>query len=167
MPRLFQNNGENILDPEIKAFIEKLVPTSGISMDIALSHRPYKGRSLLHFEDPDAFGIFISNVESSIAPRGKLLMTVFAPVRPEKIKDKVFIQNLISDLREKIFKMYPKLKENIEFERNRVHEVVDNTFVNTYQYKDIRPKTRIPGIDNCFLIGDYLGSLRMGRRYWV
>ena len=162
VPRLFQQNGENLLDPRIKEFVENLVPTSGISIDIALSNRPYKGRSLLHFENPDAFGIFVSNVESSIAPRGKLLMTVFSPVHPAKIKDDTFVQKKIADLRENIFKMYPKLEENVEFERTRIHEVVDNTFVSTSQYKDIRPKTRIPGIDNCFLIGDYLSAYGWG-----
>jgi phytoene dehydrogenase-like protein len=162
VPRLFEQDGDNLLDPKIVSFIEKLVPTSGTSMDIALSNRPYKGRSLLHFENPDAFGIFISNVESSIAPKGKLLMTVFSPIHPDKIKDNAFIQQRIDTLRENIFKMYPKLKENIEFERIRVHEVVDNTFINTSQYKDIRPKSRIPGIENCFLIGDYVNAYGWG-----
>jgi len=162
VPPLFQKDGENILDPGVKEFIEKLIPTSGISMDIALSKRPYKGRSLLHFENPDAFGIFISNVETNIAPKGKLLLTVFAPIQPDKIKDSAFIEKGISDLRQNIFKMYPKLEENIEFERSRVHEVVDNTFISTSQYKDNRPKTLIPGIDNCYLIGDYINAYGWG-----
>jgi protoporphyrinogen oxidase len=162
VPRLFEQDGENLLDPKIVGFIENLVPTSGISMDIALSNRPYKGRSLLHFENPDAFGIFISNVESSISPKGKLLMTVFSPIRPDKIKDDVFIQKRIDDLKVNIFNMYPKLEENIEFERVRVHEIVDNTFISTTQYKDIRPKSRIPGIENCFLIGDYINAYGWG-----
>ena len=162
VPRLFQQGEQNLLDPKIKEFIDNLTPTSGISMDIAVSHRPYKGRSLLYIENPDAYGIFLSNVESSIAPAGKMLMCVFSPVHPDYIKDSEFIERRITELRERIYQMYPKLKENVEFERTRVHEVVDNSFINTSQYKDIRPKTQIPGIDNCFLIGDYVFAYGWG-----
>jgi phytoene dehydrogenase-like protein len=162
IPRLFQHNDENKLDPQIKTFVENLIPTSGISMDIALSHRPYKGRSLLYIEHPDAYGVFISNVEPSIAPPGKQLLTVFSPVHPEKIKDKKFVEERTSELRNQIYEMYPKVKENVEFERVRVHKVVDNTFVSKTQYKDIRPKTQIPGNDNCYLIGDYVNAYGWG-----
>jgi phytoene dehydrogenase-like protein len=162
VPRLFDHEGENLLDPEIKEFVEKLQPTCGISMDIAVSDRPYKSRSFLYIENPDAYGIFISNVESSIAPPDKLLLSVFSPVRPDQIKDSSFIEKQVDALRDRIYKMYPKLKEHIEFERTRVHEVVDNTFISTTQYKDIRPKTQVPGIDNCFLIGDYISAYGWG-----
>ncbi len=162
VPRLFQRDGENLLDPNIKEFIKRLVPTTGISMDIALSARPYKSRSLLHIENPDAFGIYLSNIESSVAPPGKLLLTIFSPVRPAEIKDSAFIEKRIENLRERIIKMYPKIEKNIEFERIRVHELVDNTFISTDQYKDIRPKTQIPGIENCFLVGDYVNAYGWG-----
>ncbi|MBN2156607.1 MAG: NAD(P)/FAD-dependent oxidoreductase [Candidatus Lokiarchaeota archaeon] len=162
IPRLFEQENENLLDPEIRNFIDKLLPISGISMDIAVSNRPYKGRSLLYIENPDAYGIFLSNVEDSVAPPGKLLFTVFSPVHPDNIKDSDFLDKRITELKDRIYSMYPKLKENLEFERVKVHELVDNTFISTTQYKDIRPKTQIPGIDNCFLIGDYVSAYGWG-----
>ncbi len=159
---LFEENGQNFLDPNVRTFFDKLTPTCGISLDIACSKRPYKGRSLLYIENPDAYGIFISNIEPSIAPSKKLLMTVFSPLHPEKIENTEFIENRIVDLKERIYSMYPKLKDNIDFERVRVIKRVDTAFISTEQYKDIRPRTQVPGIDNCYLVGDYISAYGWG-----
>ena len=58
--------------------------------------------------------------------------------------------------------MYPKLKDSIEFERVRVMKRVDTVFISTEQYKDIRPRSQVPGVDNCYLIGDYVSAYGWG-----
>ena len=45
------------------------------------------------------------------------------------------------------------MKENIEFERT-LFTIFDGVEVNIEQYKELRPKFRVPGFDNLYLVGD-------------
>ncbi|MCP4762426.1 MAG: hypothetical protein GY870_11645, partial [archaeon] len=153
---LIDNEGKNYLEPSIAHFIENLVSTAGISFDIALNFIAYKAKGLLYFEKPYGYGIFISNIETSLAPEGKQLMTAFFPIPTNS--DDNFIKNKMDQGRKLIETLFPKIKDEIIFERVMVHDMVDSVEVNTNQYKDARPDPQIKGIKGCYITGDYLNA---------
>lgn len=156
-------DGKNFLDTDTTNFINNLTCTSGISFDFALKRWAYRGKGLLYFEDPYGYGIFISNIEPSLAPEKKQLMTAFFPLKPKDLEDEEYIKRKVDDSRNLIFHHFPKVKERLLFERVTVHDMVDSVQINTSQYKDARPKTKVRGIKGCYLTGDYLNAYGAGK----
>lgn len=161
IPLLFNNNS-NKLSKELIDFIDKLIPTCGISFFIALNEKVYKGQSFLYIENPNGYGIFLSNLDPTIAPQGKQLFSAFIPLSPLKLKDDAYVKEYTNKAREYIYNMFPKMKDHLIFEHTMVHELVDSVQININQFKDARPNYKIEGIANAFLVGDYLNSFGSG-----
>lgn len=159
---LFNDNGSNRLNNNLIEFIERSVPTCGISFFIALNEKVYKGQSFLYIENPNGYGIFLSNLDPSIAPEGKQLFTAFIPLSPLKINDPSYIKEYMNKAREYIYNMFPKMKDHLIFEHNIIHHLVDSVQININQYKDARPTYKIEGCPNVFLAGDYLNIFGSG-----
>lgn len=160
----FQNKkGKNVLDKKTQNFIKNLVWTSGISFNFCLKRWAYRGKGLLYFENPYGYGIFVSNLEPTLTPEKKQLMTAFFPLNPEDLKNKEFLEKKVKDCRELIFYHFPKVKERLDFERVTIHEMVDSVLINTFQYKDLRPEPRVKNIAGCYLTGDYLNAYGSGK----
>ena len=106
----------------------------------------YYGKVFLYTENPFGYGSIISNIEPTLAPKGKQLFSFLFPLPFKMIDDKNAIEDKIEDCRKLIYQLYPKIKDNIDFERVLVHKIVDSVEVNTLQYMDKRPKPKVPGI---------------------
>jgi phytoene dehydrogenase-like protein len=75
---------------------------------MALNEKIYKGQSFLYIENPNGYGIFLSNLDPSIAPEGKQLFSAFIPLSPLKINDQSYIKEYMDKAREYIYNMFPK-----------------------------------------------------------
>lgn len=159
---LFNDSASNKLNNNLIEFIKRSVPTCGISFFMALNEKIYKGQSFLYIENPNGYGIFLSNLDPSIAPEGKQLFSAFIPLSPLKINDQSYIKEYMDKAREYIYNMFPKMKDHLIFEHNIIHDLVDSVQININQYKDARPTYKIEGCPNVFLAGDYLNVFGSG-----
>lgn len=163
LPPLFENQASgSILPNDLSTFIDELVPTCGLSFDIALNERVYRGNAFLYTENPNGYGIFLSNLDPSIAPDDKQLFRAFIPLSPKRINDTEYIQENINKSRDYIYGLFPKMKDHILFEDVEVHELVDSCQVNTEQHKNARPDSRIKNMKNVYMVGDFINAYGSG-----
>ncbi len=140
--------------PEFVDYCKKMRPTAGISLDIALKKKISEDTGLFYVHDPIAFGFFTSNIDTASAPTNKQLFTIFAPSNVEEVKDQSIRNEFLARLRAKLFKSFPDMEQNIEFERPLFLPMVDGVEVNTTQYTGLRPHFQVPGIQHLYLVGD-------------
>ncbi|MHA1898518.1 MAG: hypothetical protein ACTSU2_14080, partial [Promethearchaeota archaeon] len=155
-------NEHSILDEALINFLKNIVPTAGISFDIALSKKTYGSSSFLYTENPNGHGIFLSNLDPSTAPKNKQLFSAFVPISPIKLDDSDWINENIEKAKKQIYKLFPKMKQNILWENILVHKIVDSVQININQYKDKRPKSTFSNIENAYMIGDFLNCYGSG-----
>lgn len=98
---------------------------------------------------------FTSNIDPSVAPEGKQLFTVFKSVVSEELYNEEKKEELIADLKDKVFEMFPDMKDAIE-DGSRVIPMPRGigAELNTKQHRYKRPGIEVPGIENLYLIGD-------------
>ncbi|MBD3351764.1 MAG: FAD-dependent oxidoreductase [Candidatus Lokiarchaeota archaeon] len=142
--------------PEYQKVFESLDPVVGISIDFALDSVLYKSKTFMYVEEPSGYGSTISNIDPSIAPDGKQLMSFFFPFPHQMLTRQKMVDELIDKCKKGVYKRYPKIQDNILFERVLIHDLVDSVQVDVNNYWDKRPKPKVPGIKGCYLTGDYL-----------
>jgi phytoene dehydrogenase-like protein len=146
------------LVPDYQDILDNFVPVSGISIDIAVDAQIYNGKSFVYTEDPPGYGALISNIQQNLAPPGKQLISFIFIMPHDEFLDidkreafKIKAKNMIHEY-------YPKINDHIQFERILEHEYMDSVQVNKNQHIETRPKPKVPGIQGCYLTGDYLRS---------
>ncbi len=150
---IFEFFDKNLVDSEFLNACKNLGPTGGLSLDIALKARISEGKGLFYFDDPLSFGFFTSNLDPSCAPKGKQLFTICSPCDVDNLTDPAFRDNLLRSLKEKLFKGFPDMEKNIEFERP-LFTLFDGAEVNVHQYQERRPDFKISPLENLYLVGD-------------
>jgi len=158
---IFEFLDENKCDSEFIELCKNLKPTAGLSLDIGLKKKISDETGLFFLDNPLSFGFFTSNLDEGSAPDEKQLFTFCSPFDVEDLKNKDFGNELLAKLREKLFKAFPDMKDNIEFERP-LFTIFDGVEVNINQYRELRPGFKIPGIKNLYLVGDCLSSKGAG-----
>ena len=149
---------ENLVDAKPREMLMNLTPTSGISIDYGLKERITEvGGAILLPGDPFIFGLVTSNIDPSVAPPGRQLMTFTALTSPEEAKDKPKAKAILAHLEATISGMFPRKDRNIEWRRPLFLPIIDGVELNCNQYRAKRPKPEVPGIEGLFLAGDYLG----------
>jgi len=128
--------------------------TSGVVIDFGLKKRISDSTGLWYLWDPMSFGIFTSNIEPSLAPEGKQLLTWLYPTETEDMIDSKKAKEREEELLTALIRIFPDLKKNIDWKRAMHLKVVDGTEVNVNQYKEKRIGPWLPGVDNLFLVGD-------------
>ncbi|MHA1342056.1 MAG: phytoene desaturase family protein [Promethearchaeota archaeon] len=157
IPSLFINLGIiHRLNPSFENLLKNIKPTAGISIDIALNSIQYKSKTFMYLENPFGYGATISNIDPSLAPPGKQLLSFIFPIPYQMIKKSAMIKEFIEKCRESIFIRYPKIKDNILFERILIHKNLDNVKLDPEHYWENRPKSKIPGIQGAYLVGDFI-----------
>lgn len=133
-------------------------PTAGIVLDYGLKKQVSDIDGLCYMYDPMSFGMFTSNLEPSLAPEGKQLLTWLQPVDSKKIKDRSWAKKKEADLEKALFRFFPSLKDAIEWRRVLYLPVVDGTEVNVDQIEKKRPSALVPGVKSLFLVGDSIAA---------
>jgi len=154
---IFDFLNENKTNQEFVEQCKKLRPTAGLSIDFALKKKISEDRGLFYLEnivdDLIAFGFFTSNIDEECVPKGKQLLTFCCPCNVEDLENPEFREEILTRLKEKLFYAFLELEENIEFERP-LFTIFDGVEVNINQYQELRPKFKVPGIHNIYLVGD-------------
>jgi len=149
---------EDLFEPEYVAMCKNLLPTSGVFIDIGLKERISDLSGLLYTYDPKTFGLITSNLEPSVAPQGKQLLTWFFPTTLEDMEDSTAAGKRENELWKAIRMYFPDIEKHIEWRRVSKLKVIDGVQVNTEQTKDKRPASKVPGIENLFLVGDSIAA---------
>ena len=133
-------------------------PTAGIVIDYCLKKKISDINGLCYLYNPMSFGMFTSNLEPSLAPEGKQILTWLQPVPESKIKDSPWAKKRAEELEKALFALFPTLKDNIEWKRVLYLPVVDGTEVNINQIESKRPSAVVPGLKGLFLVGDSIAA---------
>ncbi len=135
-----------------------IIPTSGISIDVALKKPISDFNGWLYSVSPTTFGMITSNLEPGIAPPNMQLLTMFYPVSLEDISSSLMIKKRKDELWGVIYKYFPEIDKHIYFKRELALKMVDGVQVSIEQTADKRPQTMVPGIANLFLVGDSISA---------
>ncbi|MBM3200385.1 NAD(P)/FAD-dependent oxidoreductase [Candidatus Woesearchaeota archaeon] len=123
------------------------VPTSGISIDYALNTDEYKEDRVILTQKVKGVAMFASNVDKTVAPEGKSLLTFFSPrdyyVSPESQK---------RSMEEVVEEMFPGIHSKVENKRVLNLLVVDGVELTTKQNYYKRLETRVS--DGLYVVGD-------------
>lgn len=132
-------------------------PTCGISYDACLRTRVSDINGIILTLDPCTMGMFTSNVEPSVAPRGKQLLTWFYPIPREMMDRRDMLRREKKRLKDIIEKIIPGVAEAVEFERFLEMRLVDGAMPSVGQTGRDRPKVDCPLPPNLFIAGDAMG----------
>lgn len=124
-------------------------PTSGVSIDYALNTEEYKENRVILTPKPRGVALFTSNVDKSVAPKGKSLFTFFSPVNT---KNRFLLIKRKRDMEALIEEMFPGISSKIENKRIMYLKVVDGVELNTEQYYHKRLENRIGR--GLYVVGD-------------
>ncbi len=150
----------NLLPPEIAGFADRLVSTSGLSIDFGLA-APVTGiLGAIFNQDPVVIGRFPSNIDPLRAPPGKQLSTWLRPIAFPITREK--IEEAEKILRTVIEKIFPGFFSRVEWERKLVLPVMDGLSMQPGQDFPNRPTSSIASIPNLFLAGDTIQSKGSG-----
>jgi 15-cis-phytoene desaturase len=153
---------DGILNEDTRTLIRKLEPTCGITYQVCLSKKVAEPDGVIVTSDPPTMGIFTSNVEPSLAPRGKQLGTWFYPMSTMQLLDKGLINREKTRMRNLIGGMFPGIGNHIEFDRMIVHRMVDGVVPIVGQTWKERPGVSPTDVPNLFFAGDSIGVDGLG-----
>lgn len=150
---------ESLLNPgdfpdEIVKKCKNLRSTSGVFIDYGLKKKISETSGLWYLWKPMSFGIFTSNLEPSLAPPGKQLLTWLYPTETEDMVSTEKAKERERELESALFELFPELEKNIEWRRAVHLKMVDGTEVNIEQYREKRVGPTIGNIKNLYLVGD-------------
>jgi phytoene dehydrogenase-like protein len=131
-----------------------LRPTAGFVLDYGLERRVSEDSGLLYLREPPSFGMFTSNLEPSLAPAGKQLLTWFCPHEQGLVRDAAKAKVFESELEASLFRAIPGLETAVGWRRAMRLPVVDGVEINVAQTRDRRPGPTLPGVRDLFLVGD-------------
>ncbi|NVM54250.1 MAG: NAD(P)/FAD-dependent oxidoreductase [Candidatus Helarchaeota archaeon] len=144
---------ESLLEANYRTLIRNLLPTAGISVDYGLKEKMYK-EVMFFSPKPAILGSFSSNIDPTTAPKDKQLVTFFNPLNVKDVKNREKAKTKLKQLQEKIFSMFPKFEDKIEWKRILFLEMVDGVELNINQTQDKRPGVQVPNISNLFIASD-------------
>lgn len=151
LQQLFKVVDERLFSRDFVKLCKSLRPTAGVSIDYALKKKVSDSIGLWYIFKPMVFGIFTSNLELSLAPRGKQILTFFYPTPIEDMLVKETAKQREKELEEAVRKLFPKLE--VEWRRAMHLKMVDGIELNTKQFKEMRPGFK-SDVENLFFVGD-------------
>lgn len=134
--------------------VKEIVPTSGLVWDVALKESVTDISGLIVYPSPLIMGHVTSNIDASMAPEGKSLMTWFYPMPSAWIKNKQKIERETEVLKNSVLEMFPDIENNIEWDRMLAVPMVDGFLPKPGQTVKDRPGFSIEGLESFFTIGD-------------
>ena len=149
---------EQCLPAEVLKYARSLEPTCGIVYDFCLKKRVSDINGIILTSDPCTMGLFVSNIEPALAPRGKQIGNWFYPVAYEKMNDHEFLNLEKRHLQGILDNMFPQLRVEIVFERMMELRMVDGAMPCVGQTSAERPAVDCSPVPNFFIVGDSVGA---------
>lgn len=131
---------------------ERLTPTAGVSIDLGFSAPVTDAPGFIVSADPFVMGQVTSNIDPTVAPPGKQLLTFYYPRPQAEILNLQAARSALRQLDALINTLFPKLPKP-EWVRRLALPVVDGAAptVSQYRHKRLPIQTAIKGL---FLTGD-------------
>ncbi|MEW6202319.1 MAG: FAD-dependent oxidoreductase [bacterium] len=149
---------EKCLPAKVLQYARSLEPTCGIVYDFCLKKRVSDINGIILTSDPCTMGLFVSNIEPALAPRGKQIGNWFYPIPYEKMNDHEFLNLSKRHLQGILDNMFPHLRGEIEFERTMELSMVDSAMPCVGQTSADRPAVDCSPVPNFFIVGDSVGA---------
>jgi len=128
-------------------------PTAGVSIDLGLSSPVTDAPGLIVSTDPFVLGQATSNIDPSVAPPGKQLLTFYYPLPPKEVKNRRQAEAALDSLIQLIRRMFPRVKDKVEWERRLILPVVDGAAPTITQHRRRRLPLQTP-VKGLYLAGD-------------
>ena len=138
--------------------LKSIIPTAGITVDYALTEKVSSTSGLWLLSNPLSLGIFTSNLSPVVAPPDGQLYTHFRPLDARETLSGEDVDNYVKSLEARLFELFPGMKEAVKFRRVMHLDLVDGAVVSPGQAQGKRPGTAVEGIENLFLVGDYVDA---------
>jgi phytoene dehydrogenase-like protein len=148
----------NTLGRDLEKKCSGLLPTAGVFVDIALSSPIGDCTGLLYSYNPHVFGMITSNMEPSVAPAGKQLITMFYPTTVDDIRNPAVFRRRKEELWGAVKRFFPGIDSHVLWKREVGLTMVDGTEVNIHQTESDRPGIEVQGIRNLYLVGDSVSA---------
>ena len=160
--KLFKFVDPSHFRPEFREYAQSLVPTSGISVDLALAEPVTDmGGGILDLSGP-LIGKFPSVADPSLAPPGKQLSTWLWVVDHSKMRDKKFMRASREVMRCEIEKMVPGIMKAVMWERWLYFSILDGALLKVGQAWQDRHPLKSQDVSNLFFAGDTAGAPGVG-----
>lgn len=152
---------DRVVDPRRlpDQYLEKcksLESNAGISFDIGTSEVVTDIDGLILSSQVPLIGMVTSNIDPSVAPEDKQLMTFLFIHSQDEIRDHGFVKERIKRYRKMLHEMIPGLKEHVEWERVMRMWTVDGAALTTDQHYEKRLGVETP-IDDLYFASDTCG----------
>ncbi|MEW6532460.1 MAG: FAD-dependent oxidoreductase [Thermodesulfobacteriota bacterium] len=149
---------EHLLDPNYVQHCKNLVPTAGFFVDIALDRRISDIGGLLFSHNPTAYGLLTSNVEPTLAPKNRQILTMYYPTDRDDVTSSVVAETRKKELWSAVRSFFPDIDAHIVFKRETALTMVDGVQLNVQQTEDKRPGPVVPGAKDLYLVGDSISA---------
>jgi phytoene dehydrogenase-like protein len=152
--KLFKFVDPSHFRPEFRSYAQSLTPTSGISVDLALS-APVSdlGRGFLDLSS-QLIGKFPSVVDPSLAPPKRQLATWLWVLDQDRMRDKQFLRAARAIMRSEIEKLVPGIMKAVMWERWLFFPIMDGAILKVGQAWQDRHPLQSEDISNLFFAGD-------------
>ena len=130
---------------------ENTIPTCGVSIDFAVSEPIIEVSGMIVSEDPPILGLPTSNLDPTVAPENKQLATFLLIIPSEQFaegKDRE-----LNRLENFVYKMFPKLKDEVLWTRKLKLPIVDGAAPFYNQTRTDRVPIKAP-VNGLFFVGD-------------
>jgi len=154
----------DILDPETVAaekreMLISMTPTAGVCIDFALDAPATEAKNIIvTYGDPFIYGMAVSNLDPSLAPPGKQLITFTQIARIEDMVDPQKSDEIADNLEDTAFEIFPEMEGKLLWMRELKLEMINSVQVNFAQHRDARPEARCTGVPGLYLAGDALSA---------
>lgn len=139
--------------PTFVNYARNLIPTSGVSIDFGLREPVSDLSGGIMDIDLMVMGNFPSNLDPSLAPKGKQLSS-WAMILPHQLKEKAAARNALSRLHNLISELYPRFFDYVEWQRPQVYSILDGVLLKVGQAYPDRHQLNSPYVENLFFAGD-------------
>jgi phytoene dehydrogenase-like protein len=137
--------------------MKSMESTAGLSVDLCLNKRVTDIDGIIFTMNPFTMGVFTSNIEPALAPRGKQLATWYYPIPRDKMDDKTYLKAERVRLNDLMESMFPGLRDAVEYERFIAMDMVDGAVPVVGQSWPERPTVDCSKVANLFIAGDACG----------
>lgn len=150
--------GQEILPENYCQMLEELKETAGVSIDFGLDESVSTMRSVIITLDPPTLGWFTSNLDPSLAPPDKQMLTTFSPIDADRLEEES--DDCLRELEELYMDIFPKMADRIIWKR-QLSTVVNGAELNVDQTRVKRPSIETP-VEDLFLVGDTTNASGVG-----
>ncbi len=138
--------------------VVNLESTAAICLDFILNKKISQIKDVICCSNPHAQGMFISNLDPSVAAEGKQLGSWLLITQPEYLDDSGTVKAKKKALKDHLETMFPSIWDHLEWERWMVLKMVNGAAPFVGQTSNLRPETTCENIKNLYFTGDTING---------